>query len=57
MNFRISTTKRAIEKIELRKDVLPPSDNKQLGWLLQIIQNEHPSADKAILPIGHTSLH
>jgi hypothetical protein len=48
---------RAIDVMKLRKDTLPPSDNKQLGLLLQIIQNEHPSVDRAMSPIGQTSLH
>jgi hypothetical protein len=46
-----------MEAIRLRKDTLSPSDKMQLDLPLQIIQNEHPSADKAILPIGQISLH
>jgi len=57
VNLRISTTKRAIERIKLRKDALSLLGKIQLGLLLQMIQNEHPSADRAMFPIGQISLH
>ena len=43
--------------MKLRKVTLSPLGSKQRGSLLQIIQNEQPSADKATLPIGQISLH
>lgn len=49
--------KRAIEAMKIGKYALPLWGKMQLGLLLQIIQNEHPSADKAMLPIGQISLH
>lgn len=49
--------KRAIEAMKIGKYALSLLGKMQLGLLLQIIQNEHPSADKAMLPIGQISLH
>jgi len=57
MNLRISATKRAIEAMELRKDALASQSKTQFGQPLQIMQNEHPSADKTMFPIGQISLH
>ena len=57
MVLQIDIVNRAIEAMRLRKEVLFSPCKMQLGMLLQIIQNEQPSADRAMLPIGQTSLH
>jgi len=48
---------RKIEPIKLRKEFLEVSVRIQYGLPLQIIQKEHPSADRNMLPSGQTLLH
>lgn len=54
MSLGISAMKRVIEPMELRRDALLSPDTMQFGRLLQMIQCEQPSADKAMSPIGQT---